>query len=46
MTKYIVDTYGRDYFKKLIVDNNLALNETPRLYEEAKEFYNNYNRIR
>ncbi len=46
MTKYIVDTYGSDYFKKLIVDNNLALNETPRLYEEAKEFYNNYNKIR
>lgn len=42
MTKYIVDTYGRDYFLKLIIDNKLAEEVTPKLYEEAKEFYKKY----
>lgn len=38
MTKYIVDNYGREYFLKLL-DNKLAKEETPRLFEEAKNYY-------
>ena len=39
MTKYILDNYGRKYFLKLIIDNKLAEEVTPKLYEEAKEYY-------
>ena len=39
MTKYIVEEYGREYFLELVVDNELAIKETPRLYEEVKNYY-------
>lgn len=31
--------YDKDYMLKLLDNNNFALEETPRLYEEAKIFY-------
>ena len=39
MTKYIVEEYGSDYFKELVLDNDLATKETSRLFEEAKNYY-------
>lgn len=39
MVKYILEEYSRSYFLKLLVHNDLALSETPYLYEEAKEYY-------
>ena len=39
MVKYILEEYSRSYFLKILVHNDLALSETPYLYEEAKEYY-------
>ena len=39
MVKYILDEYSREYFLKLLIHNDLALSETPYLYDEAKEYY-------
>lgn len=36
MGKYILNQYGRDYFLKLAKDQEFAIQETQRLYEEAK----------
>lgn len=36
MGKYILNQYGRDYFLKLAKDQEFAIQETKRLYEEAK----------
>lgn len=45
MFVYVLDTYGRDYILKLLKDFDLLKNETPRLYEETKNFIDgkNYN---
>ena len=39
LTKYILEKYGKEYFLKLLRNQDLALEETPRLYEEAKTYY-------
>lgn len=41
MTKYVVERYGKEYFLKLARNNKLALDETEKIYNEAKEYYDN-----
>jgi hypothetical protein len=41
LTKYIIEEYGRDYFLELFTNKELSLKEIPRLYQEAKEYYDN-----
>ena len=41
MFKYVLDTYGREYILKLIKNSDLLFNETPKLYNEVKEKFNN-----
>ena len=45
LTKYIIDKYGRDYFFELFNSQEKALCETPRLYAEAKEYYESMNNV-
>lgn len=40
LTKYIIEEYGKEYFLELFKNRELAINETPRLFEEAKEYFN------
>ena len=44
LTKYILEKYGKNYFIKLLENKEKALSETPRLHEEAKEYYDRLNR--
>ena len=37
MVKYILDNYGKEYFFKLLSDNDYALEETKKIYEEIKK---------
>ncbi len=39
LTKYIIEEYGKDYFLELFGNKELSIKEIPRLYEEAKKFY-------
>ena len=39
LTKYIIEEYGKEYFLELFGNNELAVKEAPRLFEEAKEYY-------
>lgn len=39
LTKYIIEEYGKKYFLELFGNNELAVKEAPRLFEEAKEYY-------
>lgn len=39
MVKYILDEYGKDYFLKILLHDDLALSETQYIYEQAKEYY-------
>lgn len=41
LTKYIVEEYGKDYFLELFGNNELAIKEAPRLFEEARNYYEN-----
>ena len=38
-TKYIIEQYGKDYLLELFRNREQAIKEAPRLYEEAKEYY-------
>ena len=40
MTKFIIDTKGRDYFLELLRNRKKAEEETPYLYEQARDYYN------
>ena len=40
MFDYVLDNYGKNYIMSLARDNDLLLEETPRLYEEVNTFYN------
>ena len=40
LTKHIIEEYGKEYFLELFKNRELAINETPRLFEEAKEYFN------
>jgi hypothetical protein len=37
ITKYILDTYGREYFFKLLSDKDYTLKETPKIYNQIKK---------
>lgn len=39
MFKYVLDNYGRDYILSLVDNYDLLISDTPRLYEEAREYY-------
>lgn len=39
LTKYIIEEYGKEYFLELFGNNELAVKEVPRLFWEAKEYY-------
>lgn len=39
LTKYIIEEYGKEYFLKLFGNNELAVKEAPRLFGEAREYY-------
>ena len=41
ITKFIIEEKGKDYFLKLLKNSDYALSLTPKIYKEAKEFYNN-----
>jgi len=40
-TKYIIEEYGKDYFLELFRNRELSIKKAPRLYEDAKYFYEN-----
>ena len=39
LVKYIIEEYGKEYFLELFKNREVALKETPRLFEEAKDYY-------
>lgn len=43
LTKFIIEQYGRDYFLELFGNQKKAYLETPRLYTEARQYYDNLN---
>ena len=40
LIKYIVDTYGIEYLKNIIFNQNIQINETNKIYNEFLKFYN------
>ena len=42
LTKFIIEEKGKDYFMTLLRNRERAIMETPKLYKEAKFFYDNY----
>lgn len=40
MFSYVLKTYGKDYILQLLKDKTLLKNDTPKLYEELKKYYN------
>lgn len=41
--KYVLEFYDHDYVLELARNNELLINETPKLFNEAKEMFNNLN---
>ena len=39
MFKYVLDTYGKEYILKLLSDEKLLISDTPRLFNETKEYH-------
>ena len=39
MFNYVYNTYGYDYIMSLLKDKDYTLSETPKLYDEVKEYY-------
>ena len=44
LTKYVIEECGKDYFLNILGNNELSIKDTPKLYENAKVFYNIKNR--
>jgi hypothetical protein len=40
MFSYVLNKYGKDYILNLINDNDVAVQITPKLYEETRKYYN------
>lgn len=43
LAKFIIEEKGKDYFLMLLKNRELALSEASKLYNEAKEFYDDFN---